>query len=33
LIQEISKQNVFRDNSKKDVENNTLLKQMVPGDK
>jgi len=34
LIQQISKRkNVFRDDYKKEVENKTLLKQMVPGDK
>jgi len=34
LIQEISKRkSVFRDDSKKEVKNRTLLKQMVPGDK
>jgi len=34
LIQEISNQkNTFRDDSKKEAENKTLLKKMVPGDK
>ena len=28
-----NEKNVFRDDYEKEVENNTLLKQMVPGDK
>jgi len=27
------RKDIFRDDSKKEVENKTLLKQMVPGDK